>query len=191
MEQAWEMLITFKISIFVLATGGLLYVSRLSLRSFKLHGFYRFFAWEAILVLVLLNLDDWFRTPFAPHQLISWSLLLLSLFLVIHGFHLLRLGGEPDAQRQEAGLLGLEKTTRLVTSGAYNYIRHPLYSSLLCLAWGVFFKSPSWIGGALAACASLFLTLTAKTEEAENIRYWGEEYRGYMERTKMFIPYLF
>jgi protein-S-isoprenylcysteine O-methyltransferase Ste14 len=183
--------ILLKIGVFILATGGLIYVSRSSLRGRNLHGFYRFFAWEAILVLVLLNLDGWFKDPLALHQLISWTLLLLSIFLAVHGFRLLRLVGEPDAQRQDEGLVGLEKTTRLVTSGAYKYIRHPLYSSLLCLAWGAFFKSPSWFGGILAGCASLFLALTAKTEEAENIRYWGQEYRDYMERTKMFVPYLF
>lgn len=181
----------FELTFFVIASLGILYISRSSLRSFNLHGFYRFFAWELILVLVLLNLRVWFKDPFALYQIVSWILLILSLVLVLHGLHLLRIIGMPDQQRQDNGLLSLEKTTRLVTVGAYKYIRHPLYSSLLCLAWGAFFKSPSWLEGSLAAGASIFLTLTAKIEEHENLHYWGNEYCEYMKHTKMFVPYLF
>jgi protein-S-isoprenylcysteine O-methyltransferase Ste14 len=181
----------FKGVAFGVVTLLLVYVSRASLRNLRLHGFYRFFAWELIAVLVILNLDDWFVAVLSWHQLISWVLLGLSIFLVIHGVRLLRLIGKPDARRADEGLISVEKTTQLVTVGAYQFIRHPLYSSLLCLAWGAFFKSPSWIGSLLAIGASLFLTLTAKAEEAENSRYFGPMYQAYMKRTKMFIPYVF
>ena len=180
-----------KLIVFVVVSAGILYVSRASLRSFGFHGFYRFFAWEAILALVLLNLDYWFYEPFRLTQIVSWLCLCLSLFLVIHGFQLLRMMGKPDDRRDDVSLIGMEKTTTLVTVGAYRYIRHPLYSSLLFLAWGVFLKSPSWPGGSLAVAATAFLRATAKVEEAENTRYFGSAYREYMKKTKMFIPFLF
>jgi len=154
------------------------------------HGFYRFFAWEAILALILINIDYWFVDPFSPHQIIAWVLLLISLFMVIQGFNLLR-KGKTDETRADPALLGLEKTAELVTTGVYRYIRHPLYSSLFFLAWGTFFKYPSWVGVALAALASISLSITARIEETENINYWGSEYQNYMERTKMFVPFLF
>ena len=88
-------------------------------------------------------------------------------------------------------LVGIEKTTRLVTTGIFKYIRHPLYSSLLLLAWGVFFKNPSWAACGLAVGATAFLLATARTEEAENVRYFGSAYQAYMRQTKMFIPYFF
>jgi len=103
----------------------------------------------------------------------------------------LRRVGKPDSERDDPSLIGIEKTTELVTVGAYRYIRHPLYSSLLFLAWGVFFKQPSWIGVSLAVTATFFLTMTAKMEEAENIRFFGAEYQSYMKQTKMFIPFFF
>ena len=78
----------------------------------------------------------------------------------------------------------------LVTEGIYRYIRHPLYGSLLFLAWGIFFKSVSIIGFFLVVGASLSLTLTAKIEEKENCDYFGKEYEYYMQQTKMFIPYV-
>ncbi len=84
----------------------------------------------------------------------------------------------------------IEKTTKLVTEGIYRYIRHPLYSSLLFLAWGIFFKSVSKIGFFLVIGASLSLFLTAKIEEKENCDFFGDEYESYIQRTKMFIPYV-
>jgi protein-S-isoprenylcysteine O-methyltransferase Ste14 len=180
-----------KVIVFIVASGGLVWVSRSSLRNFRFHGFYRFFAWEAILALVLLNLDYWFDEPFTPHQIISWLLLIVSLFLVIHGFQLLRMVGKPDSKRNDASLIGVEKTTELVTVGAYRYIRHPIYSSLLYGAWGVFLKNPSWVGISLAVITTFFLTMTAKTEEVENIRFFGAAYQSYMKQSKMFIPFLF
>lgn len=84
-----------------------------------------------------------------------------------------------------------EKTTTIATAGVYRYIRHPLYSSLLFLAWGVACKSPVWLNMLLALIATLFLLATARAEEAEDIRFFGPAYQEYMKRTGMFIPFLF
>jgi len=180
-----------KTILFGVVTLFLIIVSYKPLQSSRFHGFYRFFAWEFIAILVILNLNIWFRQPLSWHQLISWVLLLLSLYLVIEGIRLLRLIGKPNDQRIDDGLIGVEKTTQLVNVGLYSKIRHPLYSSLICLAWGAFFKSINWMGLLLAFGACLFLTLTAKIEEKENCDYFGEIYQDYRKHTKMFIPYLF
>ena len=180
-----------EIFLFVLGTVFLAAVSHKSLLHPHLHGFPRFFAWEILLAMLVLNLETWFRNPFAWHQLVSWTLLLVSLLLVILGLRLLRQIGKPDAGRKDASLLGLEKTSKLVTVGLYRYIRHPLYSSLLFLGWGMFFKSPSWLEAVLALACTFFLTATARTEERENIAYFGDEYLAYQKRTRLFIPHVF
>jgi protein-S-isoprenylcysteine O-methyltransferase Ste14 len=186
------MISQLKVIIFVVASGGIAWVSRVSLRHSRSHGFYRFFAWEGILVLVLLNVDYWFREPFSTHQMVSWSLLIVCTYWVIHGVYSLHTVGKPDPERHEdPTLLGIEKTTELVTVGAYRYIRHPLYSSLLFLTWGALFKHLSWTGLALAVITTFFLTMTAKSEEAENVRFFGAAYSDYVKRTKMFVPLLF
>ena len=177
--------------IFIVGSALIGYVSRASLRAPRSHGFYRFFAWEAILALAVLNLDHWFANPFAWYQLVSWFLLVVSLFLVIHGVRLLRQMGKQNTQRDDAPMLEFEKTTTIVTAGAYRYIRHPLYSSLLFLAWGIAFKSPGWLNILLALIATAFLVATARAEEAEDVRFFGPAYREYMQRTRMFIPFLF
>jgi len=182
--------------LFLSATGLLVYISRRSLRQPRSHGFYRFFAWEIILISFVRNIPVWYNNPLAWYQLISWCLLIICCVPVILGTVRLKQAGNPDTktalpQRQDEPLFEFEKTTLLVTGGIYHYIRHPLYSSLMGLAWGIFFKRPDWIGLVLALVASLFLVAAAFQEEKENIRYFGSAYQDYMSRTHRFFPYLF
>lgn len=178
----------------ILAGGSVLITafSWKSLRSPWSHGFYRFFAWEFILLLLLLNVKHWFVNPFVWHQIVAWTLLFASFVPLGFGVHALRARGKPTEKREgEPSLLAFEKTTELVTSGIYKYIRHPLYCSLLLLAWGIFFKLPSLPGTLLVLMANLFLILTAKADERECAQFFGDSYRDYMRNTKMFIPYIF
>lgn len=178
--------------IFILLSIVMIVISRQALKKPRSHGFYRFFAWEAILALFLMNAGAWFYEPFAWNQIIAWTLLILSLIPLALGVHSLRTRGKPVEQREgDTSLLGFEKTTALVTTGVYRYIRHPLYSSLFLLTWGIFFKSPSVIGVILAATSTVFLIATARADETECICFFGTPYQEYMKRTKMFIPYLF
>lgn len=177
--------------IFLAASAIFLVVSRASLRMPGSRGFYRFFAWELLLLLFLHSYRGWFSDPFSVRQIVSWLLLLFSLYLVAHGMLLLRTMGRPGPDRNEPGLVGPEQTTVLVTAGIYGAIRHPLYSSLLLLGWGIFLKHPDWLATLLALAASATLLLIARIEENENLAYFGPAYREYMRRTKMFVPYLF
>ena len=180
-----------KLIVFAVGSAIILFISRYALRHPKSHGFYRTFAWEAILALFLLNVEYWFVKPFAWYQIIAWILLILSLPLIIGGVIMLRRLGKPAETRQDAGLIGFEKTTSLVVEGLYKYIRHPLYSSLLFLAWGIFFKHLSWAGLVLAAAATGCVVVTAKIDEKEDIAFFGEQYREHMKKTKMFVPFIY
>jgi Putative protein-S-isoprenylcysteine methyltransferase len=181
-----------KIIAFVVISTFFVYVSHGSLRVPGSHGFYRFFAWESILVLFLWNVDSWFQNPLSWYQVISWFLLIACCVPLFIGVQSLVRKGKPQESRAgEPQLLAFEKTTNLVTTGIYHYIRHPLYGSLLMLAWGIFFKIPSIAGAALALLATVFLLATAKADETECIRFFGTPYVTYRKQTKMFIPFLF
>jgi protein-S-isoprenylcysteine O-methyltransferase Ste14 len=99
--------------------------------------------------------------------------------------------GKPSQERTDDSLYTFEKTSELIESGIFKYIRHPLYGSLLFLTWGVFFKNPVVELLIIACISSIALVITAKIEEKEDIAYFGNKYREYMKRSKMFIPYLF
>ncbi len=176
--------------VFIAGTAALGYISRASLFAPKSHGFYRFFAWELMLALVVLNLNGWYDAPGTLDQTVSGILMGTSLMLVIIGFQSLRQLGQQNDERNDEPLLVFEKTTALVTSGIFRYIRHPMYSSLIFLDWGLFFKKISWLTGDIALIACVLLVLTALAEEKENIRYFGVQYQDYMKRTRRFVPFL-
>ena len=183
-----------KAGIFVVATVLIVWVSLPSLRRPGSHGFWRFFAWEAIALLLVLNIGRWFADPFSARQLLSWALLVLSPVVVLEAVRMLRRhgrqSGSPGAADFRGGEYRFEQTTALVTTGPYRWIRHPMYSSLLLLTWGIFLKDPSLAAAGLALAATAFLYLTARADEREDIARFGGAYVEYMRGTKRFIPWV-
>lgn len=175
-----------------LALGLLLAgLCRKALSDPRSHGFYRLFAFEAIVFLLWRNLPYWFEDRYAAHQLLSWALLFSALYLLIHGLYLLRVrGGHAPEREAEQANFAFENTARLVAEGLYGYIRHPLYASLLLLSWGIFCKRPDAAGAVAALLGSIALVATARVEERENLATFGEQYRAYMRDTRMFLPFI-
>lgn len=176
---------------FILLSIPIILLSLKSFRNKKSHGFYRFFSWEAILILLVFKIEFWFSNPFSFHQIISWILLSISLWFVVAGFYTLKTRGKFTSKRNQTDLYQFEKTSELVQTGIYKYIRHPLYSSLLFLTWGIYLKQPDLILLHVAIFASMFLFFTARADEKECINYFGKDYLNYIEKSKRFIPFIF
>jgi protein-S-isoprenylcysteine O-methyltransferase Ste14 len=170
---------------FALLTGTVLIVLFswfLSLRYKRYHGIARFFAFESVFILVLLNYKAWFINPFSLFQVISWILLILSAYIVIAGYLLLKRKGKPDSN--------FENTSVLVKTGIYRYIRHPLYLSIFLLGTGIMLKDPHLVQLVMGAINLIAVYITARIEENEMIVKFGDDYRIYMKETKLFIPFI-
>jgi protein-S-isoprenylcysteine O-methyltransferase Ste14 len=139
----------------------------------------------------LLNIPFWFENPLSPLQLVSWVFLFFSLLFLVWGFKSLTKIGGTRGRIEGSENLAFENTRTLVTEGPYQYIRHPMYSSLLLLAWGAFLKHLTIQSFLVTMITSAFLVATAKTEEKENSAFFGYSYEDYIKKTKMFIPHLF
>lgn len=181
----------FQLTAFLILSIPLILLSWKSLKRKRSHGFYRFFSWEAILVLFIFKVEFWFYNPLSINQIFSWILLFSSVWFVLAGIITLKKKGKQQNIRQDENLYAFEKTSELVTEGIYKYIRHPLYSSLLILTWGIYLKQPDLILIFVAAFASVLLYLTARADENECISYFGKSYQKYMKKTKRFIPFMF
>ena len=179
-----------RIILFIVCTIFFLRISWQALKNPGSHGFYRFFIFEGILVLILMNHPYWFHDPFSPLHLLSWLLLLFSIIFIIQSLRMLKTRGGHAERAEMPENFAFENTTNIVEVGLYRYIRHPMYSSLLFLAWGAFLKHVTLLSSVLILTVSGLLFIVAKVEERENIRYFGGAYVTYMRRTKMFIPWL-
>ena len=176
--------------LFIAASAAAALLTRRPLKSRRHHGFYRFFAFESVLALVLLNAPDWFRDIFSIRQAVSSILLTASLGLVLEALRLLRKIGKPLSEAPSGSNLRFENTTALVQVGLYRFIRHPMYASVLALAWGTFLRRPGAIGFGLAVGTSGFMIAASIVEERENLARFGAKYAAYMKSTRRFVPFL-
>ena len=113
-----------KILLFAAVSLWIVYLSRKSLFIIGSHGFYRFFAWETITALVLVNFRSWFINPLSTFQIISWIFLCGSLIVLGLGFFSAAYGkqtGQPAGRRDFAGI------RKNFNSGNFRNI--PLHSS--------------------------------------------------------------
>jgi protein-S-isoprenylcysteine O-methyltransferase Ste14 len=182
---------TLDLLIFAILSIITIYFSRHVILHPNTHGFYRFLSWECIVWLFARNYHDWFYEPLSWNQIISWIILGFSLYYIYVGVTLFRKLGKAQKDREDKRLYTFEKTTELIDTGLYKYIRHPMYGSLVLLTWGVFFKNMNLEGFVISAFSTFCLVITAKMDEKENIAYFGEKYVDYMKRSKMFFPFVF
>jgi protein-S-isoprenylcysteine O-methyltransferase Ste14 len=85
--------------------------------------------------------------------------------------------------------LQIREAQRLVTTGVYERVRHPMYSAHLLWAVAQLLLLENWVAGPafLAASIPLYVVRIPREEEMMLDKF-GEEYRRYMERTGRLVP---
>lgn len=85
---------------------------------------------------------------------------------------------------------GVRANARLITSGPYRWVRHPIYS-VATAGWAGFgLMIASWPVLASAVLLIPLLALRIRSEEAALIERFGDEYREYMRTTGRLFPRL-
>jgi len=74
---------------------------------------------------------------------------------------------------------------QLITDGPFKYVRHPHYSSILILGFGLALFSNSSLALMIAVIAVPIMIISVIDEEKELIKRYGEEYRKYVKK----VPY--
>lgn len=84
--------------------------------------------------------------------------------------------------------LEIRKQHKLITTGPYRWVRHPMYSTMFLWAVGLFLITVNWITVIAPVGFALFFMLRVPDEEKMMIETFGDEYRDYMRRTGRFLP---
>jgi len=136
-----------------------------------------FWQFGIIGVMTLLAL----RSP-----LFSWSGVILLLTGVTIGLWAIR-HNRPDNFHI---IPELKEGCCLVTSGIYRYIRHPMYTSVMIMMFGVVLLSRESIVSWLLWVALIFVLYLKAIREEQLWSAHDEAYRTYREKTRYFIPYI-
>lgn len=143
------------------------------------------------MLLALINIDPSNPDLFTPLHIASGILMLSSLACVISAFRQLRKQGGKRNRANTPENFAFENTAQLVTSGVYRYVRHPMYTSLLLLNWGLYLQDPALLILCIPVVLTLMLYITIKVEEEENLKFFGPAYAHYQQHSHMLIPFTF
>lgn len=113
-----------------------------------------------------------------------------TLGLVVIGLLLAAWGGLTLLQSRLSVFPEVLPGARLVVSGPYRLIRHPLYSSLLIACLGLILAAPLWWRWLLWLTLLADLLLKLRYEEGL-LQAAFPDYAAYMRRTWRLIPFVF
>lgn len=82
----------------------------------------------------------------------------------------------------------LKEDHRIIDSGPYAWVRHPIYTGLLLAAWATAALDRSQLGMAGAGLMTLGLYLKARREEQLLTAELGAPYKSYRQRVPMLLP---
>lgn len=84
--------------------------------------------------------------------------------------------------------LQLRTQHRLVTTGPYLRIRHPMYTAILAWATSLGLVIGNWVPIIIAVGGAVILVIRVPREEQMMLERFDDEYREYMKKTGRFLP---
>jgi len=138
---------------------------------------------EGIAYSLLWQNRFWIRSPHV------WRTTLSVIFLILAA--VLSWSSARTLGRQWRFDAGLNVDHELVTSGAYRFVRHPIYSSMLCMLLGTgFMVAPMLV---LAISAVIFIVGTeirVRIEDNLLASRFGDRFIEYQRTVGAYIPFL-
>jgi protein-S-isoprenylcysteine O-methyltransferase Ste14 len=152
-------------------------------RGFFLARVAAFFLLVAFLVMYIIGMAwiDVFAFPLPPW--LRWAGFGLGLLSVAFwAWTQVTLDTQWSAQLQ------LTKDHRLITTGPYGRMRHPLYTAMFGWAVSLALLTANWIFVGLAVLSVGGLVARVPKEEKMMLEAFGDQYKEYMQRTGRFFP---
>jgi len=131
-----------------------------------------------LVLLVILPGGDAWPTPTWVHSTATALIFLGFAVMIVASLGLGR-GLTPTPMPTSSG--------SLTTTGAYRWVRHPIYTGVLAIVIAMTMQSGNWISLIIGVSAFIFFTIKARWEEERlGERYPG--YRDYAAATPRFFP---
>jgi len=140
--------------------------------------------WLVPLLYALTGFPAPLDRPFIPAIAVLGILVLCGALLLFYRSH-------ADLGKNWSISLQIRDEHRLVTSGIYRYIRHPMYTSFFLLAVAQVLLLPNWFAGLAGLVGvGILYTFRVRQEERMMLERFGADYRAYMAQTARLIPWI-
>lgn len=91
-------------------------------------------------------------------------------------------------RQNKRAALSADKAKRIVTSGVYGIVRHPIYSADILLGWSLFLLFPRWWVLIGIVWLSVIMLIWMRLEEKALTEKFGNDYLEYKHKVPMIIP---
>lgn len=140
--------------------------------------------WIALpLLIALWRTPSAAMRPMAIHPLVSW----IALFVAVAAFAATLVCWKKMGRSWRMGINPSEKT-RLILTGPYRYVRHPIYALSSALMLATLAIVPSLMMLIVAIIHLLLLQWEARREERYLLAVHGQAYDDYMKQVGRFVP---
>jgi protein-S-isoprenylcysteine O-methyltransferase Ste14 len=125
--------------------------------------------------------EPWLRT----------TLQIIGLAAYVLGFAVMAWALVRLRRSYQLGGLGPRPEDRMVTSGPYRVIRHPMYAAVLMISLGLACLTQSLIGLAVLGVYFVLLSRLIPIEESRLLSAYGESYAAYQRTTRSLVPFVY
>lgn len=125
-----------------------------------------------------------FIQPFGPQDIVAGTLVFAGITLGIWAFITVRRTSHFRIVPE------LDVHATLVTTGPYATIRHPMYTALLLITFGLFLNYPVMNHFSIFALLFVLLNIKISIEEKSIIKRFPQ-YDTYKDSTKKLLPFIF
>ncbi len=125
----------------------------------------------------------WMRSPEA------WQVAISVLFLGLA--NLLSWSGARALGKQLRLDAALGTDHQLIRSGPYRVVRHPIYTSMLCLLFGIgVITTPPWLMLLSLLLFVIGTEIRVRAEDGLLASRFGEDFRNFQRTTSRYVPFL-
>ncbi|HDQ05694.1 MAG TPA: isoprenylcysteine carboxylmethyltransferase family protein [Candidatus Bathyarchaeota archaeon] len=146
------------------------------------------------LIMIILFLVVW-GTDSLSFFIFGYSTVLINIIsfpaLLLPSFASLGFGLYLIAKSHKAVFGEAHVHSKLIDSGVYSWVRHPMYLGILLFCLAFFFVSPSMLSLGILVVFFIFYNKMATYEEKSLLQILGEEYVAYKKRVPKWFPKLF
>ncbi len=154
--------------------------------------------WDKVVMIIFSILQiTWlpfisFDVARSQIELVPVFVKVLAAILLIISFYIFYLVFKENSYASPVVKIQKAREHRIITTGPYQYVRHPMYSGAILYFIGIPLLLGSWYGLLFTLFLTLLLVIRASFEEKALIEEFANNYREYAKRVQYrFIPLIY